>query len=176
MSSLETSVANPPGDSIPAAQSGVPPKSGTSQQGKRATAKEEFSEQEIEVLQKHVDQFKESTKAERHKLLVAEVLPKLRTLNLHMTQEKWDLRKTVSNSSYAIPCSEGDRRSSRSKSGFKTTAGVIILHLTCHSTRRLRFKKLSAGSTRRRSRLWRLKWPEVQKADRNRHSEITRRL
>jgi hypothetical protein len=102
MSSFNASATNPLRDSITAAQGGVPPNTATSQRVERAAGKEEFSEKEASVLQKHVDKFKVSTKAERHKLLVSEVLPELRTFNLHLNQEKWDLRKAVSDPSYTM--------------------------------------------------------------------------
>ena len=132
MSSFNAFETNPLGDSSTVAQGGVPTNTGASQRIERAVGKEEFSEKEMSVLQKYVEKFKVSTKAERHKLLVLEVLPELRTFNLHLNQEKWDLRKAVSDPSYTIQISKGHRRSSRSKSGFKTTAGGVILHSTCH--------------------------------------------
>lgn len=98
MSSLNTSLTNPLRDSTSAAQTGVLPETGASQWVERAGAKEQFDEKEVAILQKHVERFRVSTKAERHKLLVSEVLPQFRTLNLHITQEKWDLRKAVSES------------------------------------------------------------------------------
>jgi hypothetical protein len=96
MSSLTTSTTTPVGDSTAATQGGGPSDTGTSQQAKRVAGKEVFSEEEMRVLQEHVDKFKTSTKDERHRLLVSVVLPKLREFNLHQNQAKWDLRKAVS--------------------------------------------------------------------------------
>ena len=84
------------GHSTAAAQGGGPSDTGTSQEAQRVARKELFCEQEMGFLQEHVDEFKTSTKQERHKLLVSIILPKLRHFNLHLNQAKWDLRKAVS--------------------------------------------------------------------------------
>ena len=138
MPAFNSSTTNPLGDSTAPTQGGVPTGTGASQQAQQAAEKEVFSEQEMSVLQTNVDKFKTSSKAERHKLLVSEVLPQLRSFNLHLNQEKWDLRKAVSIPGHTMSISTVHRKSSRSKSGFKTTAVVTILRLTWDSTRRLR--------------------------------------
>src|ERR1700761_312071 len=96
MSSSTSSAITPVGDSTAAMHGGGPSDTGTSQQAQRVAGKEQFSKEEMSVLQEHVDKFKSSTKDERYRLLVSVVLPKLRDFNLHLNQAKWDLQKTVS--------------------------------------------------------------------------------
>ena len=76
------------GHSTAAAQGRGPSDTRTSQEAQRVARKELFCEQEISVLQEHVDEAKTSTKQERHKLLVSIILLKLRHFNLHLNQAK----------------------------------------------------------------------------------------
>jgi hypothetical protein len=100
MSSSTLSMVNAIGDATNAAdqdkENAVPETEAGVNTTEETAQKEPFSPAEIDILKQYVEDFKKLDRAGRVTLLKKQALPALRALNLHLNQDKWNLRKAVS--------------------------------------------------------------------------------